>query len=71
MENYASHGLYVKFSDDEARALEERSLQLAMQESKADEEAKRYFRLEESHFQALHDLLKKPTTWSDVAFMKL
>lgn len=41
MENYAAHGMYVKFSDEEARALEERSLQLAMEESKEDEEARR------------------------------
>lgn len=45
MENYASHGMYVKFSDDEARALEDRSLQLAIQESEIEEEARRSFSL--------------------------
>jgi len=41
MENYASHPMYVKFSDEEADALEQRSLQLALEDSKADEEAAR------------------------------
>lgn len=42
MENYAAHGMYVKFSDNEARALEERSIALAIEESRLDEEARRY-----------------------------
>lgn len=42
MENFAAHGMYVKFSDDEARNLEERSIQLAIRESKDEEEALRY-----------------------------
>lgn len=42
MENYAAHLMYVKFSNEEATELEERSFQLALRESREDEEARRY-----------------------------
>ena len=41
LENYAEHGMYVKFSDEEALALETRALDLAIGESKEDEEARK------------------------------
>lgn len=41
LENYAEHGMYVKFSDEEASALETKALDLALDDSKEDEEARK------------------------------
>ena len=41
LENYAEHSMYVKFSDEEASILESKALNLALTESKDEDEAKR------------------------------
>ncbi len=36
LENYASHGMYIKFTDEEATALEREALDVALAASAAD-----------------------------------
>lgn len=40
-ENYADHGMVIKFSDAEASSLETRALDMALDESNAEEEARK------------------------------
>lgn len=41
LENFADHGMFVKFSDEEAATLESKALDWALSESKEEEEARK------------------------------
>ena len=60
LENFAEHGLYVKFSNEEAEELEREALALALEESTQEVGSDRCAFTAESLHQHLSQILSKP-----------